>query len=296
MFIDAMLLLPARVAALRRRVDLGIQQGESVLDVGSGHLPHPRADVLCERYLTDNRERSGEAVRDRPLVVGDIQALPFRDKAFDFVIAQHVLEHVPDIKLACAELSRVGRRGYVETPSPLWERLLGRSYHLWYVASRGGGLEARAKASLPLDDDLVSEFRKQFESSSLWSRIMLGNFDRFYTSIRWKGQVECVAIPPQPNRERPISVTSDDENPGLPRSRLAQLLRGLLYAGLRWTLRPRRNLEIWPLLACPKCKQGIRREGEELICDSCGLSYPIRSGVPMLVIEESRPIRSKIAG
>ena len=46
--------------------------------------------------------------------VCDVQALPFDDDAFDVVIANHMLYHVPDPDLAVAELARVvGRDGVV---------------------------------------------------------------------------------------------------------------------------------------------------------------------------------------
>ena len=30
-----------------------------VLDVGSGHNPNPRSDILCDRYIEDDTERGG---------------------------------------------------------------------------------------------------------------------------------------------------------------------------------------------------------------------------------------------
>ena len=43
------------------------------------------------------------------------------------------------------------------------------------------------------------------------------------------------------------------------------------------------------ILACPKCKQDVRLEGEKLVCTnkSCGLRYPIRDGIPIMLIEEA---------
>ncbi|MGB8859156.1 MAG: class I SAM-dependent methyltransferase [Ilumatobacteraceae bacterium] len=45
--------------------------------------------------------------------VCDVQALPFEDEAFDVVIANHMLYHVPDPDRGVAELARVVRRGGV---------------------------------------------------------------------------------------------------------------------------------------------------------------------------------------
>ena len=42
--------------------------------------------------------------------VCDVQALPFKDDAFDVVIANHMLYHVPDPDRGVAELARVVHR------------------------------------------------------------------------------------------------------------------------------------------------------------------------------------------
>ena len=45
--------------------------------------------------------------------------------------------------------------------------------------------------------------------------------------------------------------------------------------------------EFLSLLACPVCKTGVRREGEQLVCDTCGRRYPIRDGIPVMLVEEA---------
>ena len=45
---------------------LDIRPGELVLEVGSGHKPMIRSDVLCDKFLADATERCGE---DRKSVV-----------------------------------------------------------------------------------------------------------------------------------------------------------------------------------------------------------------------------------
>ncbi|NJW54655.1 class I SAM-dependent methyltransferase, partial [Salinimicrobium oceani] len=44
-------------------------------------------------------------------VKADICDLPFEDNAFDFILCNHVLEHIPDDKKAMAELFRILRPG-----------------------------------------------------------------------------------------------------------------------------------------------------------------------------------------
>lgn len=46
------------------------------------------------------------------------------------------------------------------------------------------------------------------------------------------------------------------------------------------------------ILVCPLTREPLRLDesGTALISDAAGLAYPIREGVPVLVIEEARPI------
>jgi uncharacterized protein len=40
-------------------------------------------------------------------------------------------------------------------------------------------------------------------------------------------------------------------------------------------------------LVCPATRTPLRQDGYRLISDQAGLSYPIRAGVPVLLIEEA---------
>jgi uncharacterized protein YbaR (Trm112 family) len=46
--------------------------------------------------------------------------------------------------------------------------------------------------------------------------------------------------------------------------------------------------QLLDVLACPKCKAEVKVEGEKLICQNpqCGLRYPIRNGIPVMLIDE----------
>ena len=49
--------------------------------------------------------------------------------------------------------------------------------------------------------------------------------------------------------------------------------------------------ELLEILACPKCKGDIEydEENQKLICLSpdCGLKYPVRDGIPIMLIDEA---------
>lgn len=53
--------------------------------------------------------------------------------------------------------------------------------------------------------------------------------------------------------------------------------------------------ELLDILACPKCKAAVKLEGERLICQNaqCGLRYPIRDGIPVMLIDEAEKPTSK---
>jgi uncharacterized protein len=46
------------------------------------------------------------------------------------------------------------------------------------------------------------------------------------------------------------------------------------------------------ILACPQCHAPLRADdaAEELVCtsDSCGLAYPVRDDIPVLLVDEAR--------
>ena len=50
--------------------------------------------------------------------------------------------------------------------------------------------------------------------------------------------------------------------------------------------------ELLEILACPKCKGDIYLTEQEdgLICDSCRLLYEIRDDIPIMLIDEAKPI------
>jgi uncharacterized protein YbaR (Trm112 family) len=45
--------------------------------------------------------------------------------------------------------------------------------------------------------------------------------------------------------------------------------------------------ELLDILACPVDKNPIRLQDDRLICDICGRRYPIRDGIPVMLIDEA---------
>jgi len=124
-----------------RLFDFGIGPSDKVLDVGSGNIPFPLATHLADLSPQDDHYgRAGapfKNVQGKPVHVCDIEQMAeFKDQEFDFVYCSHVLEHVKNPERACRELMRIGKRGYIETPTrgkDLWLNTAKISNHLWAV-------------------------------------------------------------------------------------------------------------------------------------------------------------------
>ena len=41
------------------------------------------------------------------------------------------------------------------------------------------------------------------------------------------------------------------------------------------------------ILACPACKAPVELKHEKICCTQCGRRYPIRDGIPIMLIEEA---------
>jgi uncharacterized protein len=59
-------------------------------------------------------------------------------------------------------------------------------------------------------------------------------------------------------------------------------------------------IEPWllELLVCPRCKGEMRYETEpeeQLVCPACRLRYEVRDNIPILLIDEARPLANQSA-
>jgi uncharacterized protein YbaR (Trm112 family) len=47
------------------------------------------------------------------------------------------------------------------------------------------------------------------------------------------------------------------------------------------------------ILACPVCKTPVREEEDYLVCTECGRGYPVRDGIPIMLVDEAREPQDK---
>ena len=45
--------------------------------------------------------------------------------------------------------------------------------------------------------------------------------------------------------------------------------------------------ELLNILACPACKSDVKLEGDKIICMQCNRRYPVKYGIPVMLIDEA---------
>jgi len=277
---------------------LSVPKGQKVLDIGGGDGPFARADVQCEKFIGDDIERTNQFKHDRPLVLGDIECLPFKDQSFDFIFCSHILEHTQDPTQAIKEITRVGKGGYIEVPSEYME-IACRSTpsHYWTINRESTDVlvfTQKIKASPNPEVDRV--YKQQ-----LWG------IDRSYEAFHWKNFYTLFNIALYWKKEIPHKViwaknediqndfskgsldslerisnvlNSAKKNSGTPTIR-----KRIKYAIQKFFTDPKTRSWLAGQLACPQCKGALAAGVDLLKCEQCQVDYPVVSGIPILLKE-----------
>jgi len=147
-----------------------IKKDDLVLDIGGWTKPLVRANYVLDYNPYETRGKMGkigkgpERFNGDTWIVHDVcsrQPFPFKDKQFDFVFCSHMLEDLKDPTWVCSEMIRIGKRGYIQTPSRWTEskrgvggtfkfpkKLAGYFNHLWFVELINNKLIFTTKSSL----------------------------------------------------------------------------------------------------------------------------------------------------
>jgi hypothetical protein len=150
----------------RRLLDT-IPRDATVVDVGGGAAPFPRADYVIDAMPYEKLGTGSDGNIHQKLAIEprysaerwiqtdlcDRRPWPIADKSFDFAICSHLLEDVRDPIWVCSELRRIARAGYIESPSRVVEqskgvenpRHAGYYHHRWLITRSQKGLQFRHK-------------------------------------------------------------------------------------------------------------------------------------------------------
>ncbi len=190
-----------RYSYQKQYINFAISTDDKVLDIGSGGYPFPLATHLADFYEGDTTHRYEILKRDdRPFINCNIEQTPFADKEFDFVYCSHVLEHVEDPARACQELMRIGKRGYVETPSKISDVMFNftkiPNHHKWHTHIFNNTLiflewKDREKRDLGTDY-FFHQFHSQWKNP--FQDLVHENRDLFVSMMLWENKFDYIVI------------------------------------------------------------------------------------------------------
>lgn len=182
------------------RWDLSIHKKDRVLEIGPGHNPSFRSNVIVDKYVDDNTHRCGDIkiYPHQQFVHADGEHLPFIDKEFDYIICNQVLEHVENPTLFIQEICRVGKRGYIETPSLIGEFLFPKEAHKWIILDVDDKLVLFAKGLAPgnYKNDYGELFLNYLPYQSLPYKLLgLTEGDLMINRYEWKDNIDFIINP-----------------------------------------------------------------------------------------------------
>jgi SAM-dependent methyltransferase len=277
-----------RIAWSLRRFHCPVPADALVLEVGSGGNPYARANVLLDAYEHTRERHWAPLVSDRPTVLGFVEDLPFRDGAFDFVIASHVLEHSTDPARFLSELQRVASAGYIEVPDAFMERVNPYKDHRLEITVRDGRLLLRKKPAWQLDPQLVELYEHRVKRWMTSELIPEHPFD-FHVRYYWSHRIDFEIVDEDVDATWEAPTETRSAVPAAPnltlRGRIQKLGRSLLSQRRR-----NRTIDMVPLLRCPVCHGTELRSGANaMTCAICNTAFPVAHGIPRLVATLSEP-------
>lgn len=275
----------SRLAWACRRLYCPVPKSALVLEVGSGGSPYFRSNVLIDAYEETRERHWVPFIKDRPAVLGVGESLPFKDKAFDFVIASHVLEHSADPERFLQELERVARAGYIETPDAFMERINPYWDHRSEVTVRDGVLLVRKKENWVVDQELVDLYERRAKMLIAGHLIPRNPFF-FHVRFYWKDQIPYKIINPGASADwvAPQPVNTYRPQPSM-RAFVGRV--GLAAARLLFSQTKRNSdIKLQDLMQCPVCGcEQLEFSTKALTCAHCKKVFPLVAGVPRMTME-----------
>ena len=98
-----------------------IKQGEKILEVGCGEgilsalmaqkgAEVTASDISKPNLMNAKKYAKNKGINNINFLEADAEDLPFRDNSFDIVVADNVLEHLPDFEKGLSEIKRVTKK------------------------------------------------------------------------------------------------------------------------------------------------------------------------------------------
>jgi SAM-dependent methyltransferase len=224
-------------------------------------------------------------IKDRPLVYARVEDMPFKDNAFDFVIASHVLEHVSDPEKFLLEMMRVGKAGYIETPDAFIERLIPFRFHRLEVTELNGILKIYKKPSWRPHSEIVDLFERKVKNK-YFIKLMQTQPKAFYVRYYWQNKIDYEIMNPEVDANwahPPLRSTDHLGNKSPLRKYLALFLRYIFSQNIR-----NKKINLMTLLRCVECHgSDLKSEANRICCNGCGKLFQINQGSPVMIKDDA---------
>jgi SAM-dependent methyltransferase len=274
-----------------RKTRLPVKDSAIVLDVGSGNNPHPRSDILLDRLSGSEHRGGAPMLIDRLAIIGDAVKMPFKDKSIDFIVASHILEHIPNPESFLSEIQRVGKAGYIETPNFLCERLIPCKAHCLEIAVIDDTLHIFKKSSYR-HDEFIAEL-DFLNKNKEWKNVYESDLSLFHSRYYWSGEIKYLIHNPSCDNNWIEDVYSNSSATKEVVDNI-NISTGWRKAGLlvyqfiqRIKRRARmKKFDINSILACPQCKGELTSSDKLLHCLACNISF---SNSPHINFENKLP-------
>lgn len=121
-----------------------------MLEIGPGHNPTYRSNVIVEKFIDTNYHRCGDVkiYPHQTFVHADGEKLPFKDKEFDYVICNQVLEHV-EHRSFCQGIMQGSPTGIHRNSQSAGRILVSQKSHKWVILDIDNKLVFYEKNKMP---------------------------------------------------------------------------------------------------------------------------------------------------
>lgn len=177
-----------------------INDDDKVLEIGPGATPHFRSDEFLEYSFDNDAERIRQSGNvgilntDKPVHYYTGDEFPFPDKAFDYVICSHVIEHVPEPIKFIQEMTRISLKGYIEFPLASYEYLYNIPEHLHLISCKNNKIRSLCKSDCSLDEfSSITDFMRK--TLNLGYRELPKKLRKqFFCGFEWENDIEIETV------------------------------------------------------------------------------------------------------
>lgn len=176
-----------------------IKPTDRVLEIGPGGTPHSRADVFLDLdpklYKNSDeaawqRGKAAPLQTEKPVIYYDGKRFPFKTGEFDYIIATHVLEHVPDVDQFLAEVFRVGKMGYIEYPTIYYDYVYDIPVHVNFLKKHGDTIYWMKKSESGIMKFQPVQFLFQQSSTMGYTDLIDDLVDYMMEGFEWRNPLK----------------------------------------------------------------------------------------------------------